>query len=133
MSLYIHRQLQLKAGQTSTIQNPIIDRGNSGIDRISAQTHLAEATTGRIVLAAGATDTQITLGQGIATGRLFYLETDQDLTIKFGGTEADRALSIKVPLESVVATLYMDIEYASVYLTNGGTSDANIYYAIVGA
>lgn len=133
MSLYIQRQLQLKAGQTATIQNPIIDRGNSGIDRISAQTHLAEATTGRIVLAAGATDTQIALGQGIATGRLFYLETDQDITVKLGGTEAARALSVKIPVDAVVGTLYMDVEYTSVYLTNGGTSDANLYYAIVGA
>lgn len=133
MSIYIQRQLQVKAGETLTVKNPIIDRGNSGIDRISAQTHLAEATTGSIVLADGSTDTQISLGTGIVTGRLFYLETDQDITVKLGGSQADRALPIKVPVSGIVAAMYLDVEYTSVYLTNASGTDANVYYAIVGA
>jgi len=132
MSLYTSRQFRLKSSVLQSLDNPVIDRGASE-QKISGVAELAEATGSQIVVAAAATDEQLPMGSGIVTGRAFYMEADQDVTIKFGGTEADRALSVKVPSTTYPAILYLDIEFTSVYITNAGTDDANVFYAVIGA
>lgn len=112
--------------------NPIIDRGASQ-DRIDAQTSLAESLSARIVVANSTTDLQLTMGAGLTTGRMFYIESDQNITIKFNGTDAARALNLKVPSTSVVGILYMEIDFTSVYISNGSGTSANVYYAVVGS
>ena len=133
MSIYIRRQLQLKASQNSNMQNYILDRGNSVQDRIEAQAALAESIAGPIVVANATTDIQLSMGNGITTGRLFYLESDKNVTIKFNGTDAARALVLKVPATGLMAVMYLDVEYTSVYLSNASGASANVYYAVVGA
>lgn len=132
MSLYITRQLRLLVSESQQGTNPIVSRGGDE-EKVSAQAALAEATSSLIVVAAAATDLQLPLGFGIVTGRLFYLETDQDITVKFGGTTVDRALLVKVPQSGKIARMFLDISFTSVYVTNGGTVAANVVYAVIGS
>ncbi len=133
MSLYLKRQLKIKASNLQSMDNAIVARGASE-ESINGITELAEATASQIVIPASTTDEQLPMGSGVATGRAFYLETDKDLTIKFGGTDALRALTVKVPSTSFPAILYLDIEFTSVYATNASATDgANVYYAVIGS
>jgi len=132
MSLYITRQIRLLVSESQQGTNPIVSRGGDE-EKVSAQTALAEATGSLIVVAPASTDVPLPMGSGIATGRLFYLEADQDITIKFGGTEAERAMSVKVPQSGKLARMFLDIEFTSVYVTNSGTSAANVVYAVIGS
>jgi len=132
MAIYIDRQLQITVSKNANLTDPVMQRGST-VTKIKEQTHLAEVVSGSIVVPAPSTNLQLSISPGITTGRAFYLESDQNLTVKFGGTEDDRALTLKVPETSKLATMYLEIEFDSVYVTLGGTTDANIYYAAIGA
>jgi hypothetical protein len=132
MSLYLRRQIMLKGSDSSGMGNPIIQRGDR-FTQISAIAELAEAVGGSLVVPAPQTDMVLPFPPGATTGRMFYIESDLEITLKFNGVEADRGLVIKPPSSTISAVVLLDIEFTSVYLTLGGTTSANIYYAIIGA
>lgn len=131
MSLYINRQFRVTISEAKGLTDPVLSRGATE-ERINADTNLAEAAGGPLVIAAPQTDLEITFPPGLATGRMFYIESDQDLTIKFNNS-ANTGYTLKVPTTSIRGKWYMDIDFTSVYITLGGTTDANVFYYIVGA
>jgi len=131
MALYLQRQFRLIVSAVQNMVNPLVERGGSGLELINSVDELAEASGNSVLVPASQTDYQLAMPASISTGRLLYLETDQDLVIKLGGTEADRAISLKVPSTTIKAVLYLDAEVTSIYVTTGVTA-TNVYYAVVG-
>jgi hypothetical protein len=131
MALYISRQLKILVSENAGLTDPVLSRGASE-DRIRAETDFAEAAGGPLVISAPQTDLEIPFPPGLTTGRMFYIESDQDLAIKFDGI-GNTGYQLKVPTTSLKAKWYMDLEYTSVHITLGGTTDANVFYYIVGA
>jgi len=132
VSLYITRQLKLLVSESQQGINPIVSRGNDE-EKITTQTALAEASGNKIVVASEASDLQLPMGSGITAGRLFYLESDQDLVLKLGGSDALRALAVTVPQTGKIARVFLDVEFNSIYVSNEGDDDANVVYAVIGS
>lgn len=132
MSLYLQRQIRLIVSAVQNMVNPILDRGQVGPEKISSVTELAEASGNRVLIPPSSTDYQLALPASIALARLVYIESDQDISVKLGGTEADREIEMKVPSTDSVAIMYLDAEVDSIYVTTGLTA-TNVFYGVVGA
>jgi len=135
MTLYIVRQWKTIVSTNQSGTMPVITRGSDQADeRFSAVTAIAEASAAQVVVPNTASDLELPLGSGIVTGRMLLIESDVDITIKLGGTEAERALALKVPVaSSSKARLSADVQFTALYVTVPGAVDANVYYAVVGA
>jgi hypothetical protein len=133
MTLYIHRQFKLEVSKIQNMTNPLVSRGASET-RISGQAELAEGIGSEVVVPAPSTDLLLPLGSGITTGRALYFESNLDMSIKIGGNEADREIVLKLPDASgAKAIVYLDAEFTSLYVTLAGTTDAEIFYAVLGS
>lgn len=132
MSLYIRRNIVLQVSRDQGMKNASIRRGDA-LTYLNEVSTLAEAIDAAVVIPAPQTDMPLSFPPGITTGRMFYLETDTDLTIKFNGTDATRAIDVKVPSSDVPGILLMDVDFSAVYLSLTGTTAANVYFAIVGS
>ena len=132
MTLYVKRQLKVSVADNRSYDNPLVSVGASE-ESYSDESHSTKVTDSLIVVAAAATDLALPMGVGLSTGRGLYIESDQDITIKLGGTEAARAISLKVPATSKKARAYLDAEFTSLYASNAGATDANVYYAVIGS
>lgn len=131
MPLYLQRQIRVIVSAVQNMVNPLLDRGQAGIERISDVAELAEASGNRVLVPASSSDYQLALPASIGLARLVYVESDQDITVKLGGIEADRAIAMKTPDTDSPAILYVDAEVDSIYVTTG-TLDTNVYYGVVG-
>jgi len=132
MTLYVKRQLRITVSDNRNGDNPFVSVG-ANEESYSDQAHSTKTTDSRIVIAAGAVDTVLPMGSGLTTGRGLYIESDQDITIKLGGTEADRAIALKLPATDKKARAYLDAEFTSLNVSNAGATEANVYYAVIGA
>lgn len=133
MSLYIRRRLKVVASTNQNLSAPLISRGEGLADeRIEAETALAEGTGSQIVVAAGAVDESLPMGSGVVTGRMLLLESDQDIGVKLSGT-GNTAITLKVPVSGVPARFVADVEFTSVHVSVPGTSNANVFYGVIGA
>jgi hypothetical protein len=131
MPLYLQRQLRVVVSAVQNMLNPIIDRGQTGIERVSDVTEYEEASGSRVLVPASSTDYQLAFPASIALARLVFIEVDLDATVKLGGTEADRAIAMKIPATGKMAVLYLDAEVDSIYITTGATA-TNVFYGVVG-
>ena len=133
MTLYVRRQFKFDVSKIQSMTDPLVSRGAKE-EKISGQTALAEGIGSEVVIPAPSVDLQLPLGSGVTTARALYLESNQDITIKVGGTEADRALALKLPDDAgAKAIVYLDAEFTSLYVTLGGTTDAEVFYSVLGS
>lgn len=131
MSLYISRQLRVTVSENLGLTDPVLSRG-AAEERIRADANFGEGAGGPLVISAPQTDMEIPFPPGLAAGRMFYIESDQDLVIKFDDT-GNTGYQLKVPTAALRAKWYMDVEFTSVYIILSGTTAANVFYYIVGA
>lgn len=134
MSLYIRRQFNILVAEAQNMNNPLVSRGSSE-ERIDAIATQDECTSAKLVIAGEASDQELPLGPGVTTGKFFFIETDQDITIKFNDI-GNTAYSVKVPAvttTTVKGRLAGDFEFTAVYVSVPGTTDANIIYGVIGA
>jgi hypothetical protein len=87
-------------------------------------------SSGTLVLSAAEVDYAIPLGK-VATGKLLYLETDQDLTVKLDGEAVGH--KIGAPTSGTKAKLYMRTEFVNApLLTNNASVEAVVSFFIAG-
>lgn len=136
LSLNIWRLYRTTISSSSNRVPSLIDRGSSTEEIISGLAALAEVSSNQIVVPGSAVDTVLPMGSGIVTGRMLLVESDADVTIKIGGTDAAREWPLRVPslttTSGLKARLIADVEFTSLYISVPGTVDANVYYAVVG-
>lgn len=87
-------------------------------------------SSGTLVLSAAEADYALPMAK-VALGKLLYLETDQELTVKFDGEAAGH--KIGAPTTGTKAKLYMRTEFASTpLLTNNASVEAVVSFFIAG-
>ncbi len=131
MSLYIKKQLQLRIAQDADWKQLAFVRGSEQSE-VNAEVGLAESQGGQLLIPDGTTDLEIPLGPQITTGRLLYLSTDVQVSIKLNGA-GNPALDLQPPATDVPGEFYYDGEFTSLHLSNGSGSDASIFFIVVGA
>jgi hypothetical protein len=133
MSIYIRRLLKLVASTNQNLSAPLISRGQGEADtRIEAEALLDEGLGSQIVVAAAASDEELPMGSGVATGAMLVIESDVDITFKLSGV-GNTAFSLKVPTSGVKAMFLADVEFTSLHVSVPGAVDANIFYGVIGA
>lgn len=92
--------------------NPILNRSISDTKDISAYSEQS------IVVASGATDTAISLGN-LTTISTLYLETDREISVKFNGTGN--------PAYTVKDIIFLNTSgITSIYASNANAQDVNV-------
>jgi hypothetical protein len=88
-------------------------------------------SSGTIVLAASEADYALPLGK-VATGRVLYLETDQELTVKLDGEATGH--KVGAPSSGTKAKLYLRSEFTSAPLltNNSSAAEAVVSFFIAG-
>lgn len=111
------------------------DEKQIGFERSSdtvIQTTRQDCTEGKAetrTVAASATDESLAFG-GIATAKVLYIETDQELTLKFNGGAESIALK---PTSGSNAKFFCEGEFTGVTVTNPSASnDATVTFMIAG-
>lgn len=136
MTTYLTRQLRIAVAQDRSYQNLVFRRGDKEI-KFNAVTVLEEAGLAKLVIPIPTVDKDLMEGQEITAGRLLYLETDTELTVKLG-TVGDTGIVVK-PLVTADAdekpgVLYLEGNFTHVYVSIAGASgNANVIFGVVGA
>lgn len=131
MTAFITRQVEIKATEQQNGEGILISRGGRPTS-ISGLDALNEAELKKYVLAAPTVDKDLLEGSLVAIGRILYIETDQDITVKLADT-TDTGIEVKPLNSSTPGVLYLEGSFSKVYVSLAGTTDANILMGVVGA
>jgi len=85
--------------------------------------------SGQLALAASEADFPLPLGK-VATGSVIYLESDQELEVKFDGEVAGHKVK---PTTAVKGKLYLNGEFSAVTLSNNAAVEANVSFFVAGS
>ena len=137
MTLYWKRQLSLEASQLASGKKIIFHRGDIPV-RFSGLSTLTDGGLQKIALSIPTTDQDV-LPDGISTGKVLYIESDTEITVKLD-TTSDTGFIIS-PLNSSASDLddspgvcYLEGSFTHVYVSVAGTSGtAHIIVAVLGA
>jgi len=136
MTTYVTRQVQVQVSERTSGENLIFKRGDRAA-KFEALDTLNEARFEKYVLAIPTTDQDLMVGASISAGRILYIETDTEITIKLDDT-TDTGFVVK-PVPTTVTddkrgVLYLEGNFTHVYATVAGASgSANVLIGIVGA
>lgn len=136
MTTYVTRQVQVQVAERSSGEGLIFKRGDRSA-KFDALDTLNEARFEKYVLAIPTTDQDLMIGASITAGRILYIETDTEITVKLDDT-TDTGFVVK-PVPTTVTddkrgVLYLEGNFTHVYATVAGASgSANILIGIVGA
>lgn len=137
MSMYMKRQIRFEASQQANGRDPVIKRGDTQ-KRISGLSSIIEGGLQKVVVPIPTTDLDLMI-DGVATGKVLYIETDTEITVKLD-TVGDTGVVVS-PLDAASGgltqtpgVLYLETSFYHVYITVAGTSGtANIVVGILGA
>lgn len=135
MTTYIERQVIFRVSENQNGEGKIISRGDRST-RFDALDDLIEGELLKYVISAPTTDKDLLSGSTIAAARILYIETDVEIRVKLDDT-ADTGFLV-TPVDSDNAdtkrgTLYLEGNFTHVYVSVGGTTDANVIMGVVGA
>lgn len=137
MTTYVTRQVQLQVSERSNGEDLVMKRGDRSV-KFEALAALNEARFEKFVLPVPTTDQDLMDGASITTGRILYIETDKEITVKLADT-GDTGFTVK-PVPATVSTsetrgtLYLEGSFTHVYVSVAGSSgSANVLVGIVGA
>ena len=136
MTTYVKRQIIVQVSESKNGENVVMKRGDreTKFDEVAA---LNEATFSKKVIPIPTVDKDLLEGEEIAVGKILYLETDTELTVKLAAT-SDTGFKV-VPVVTADAatkrgTLYLEGTFTHVYVSIAGTSgNANVLIGVVGA
>jgi len=136
MTTYVQRQAIIQVAEMRTGEKEIFRRGDR-VTKFEELEALNECETKKYSVAIPETDKDLIEGTTITTGRILYIETDTEITVKLNNT-TDTGFKVKPLVDSEGSnkpgTLYMESEFTHVYVTIAGASgNANIFMGVVGA
>ncbi len=127
MSLYAELKFQLLSALTSS-KNQIGFRRTEDVTTTTTREDITEEMSGTQVVAGAAVDDVIQFG-GVATGKILYLESDQELTFKINGGVDVLKLT---PTSGQKAKLMWEGEFTALLVSNAGATDALLTYYVAG-
>jgi hypothetical protein len=137
MTIFLKRQISVEVSQTSSGRNPLFRRGDLP-KRLSGLTSLEEGGLQKVAIPVPTVDLDLMI-DGIVEGKVLYIETDTEITVKLETTSDTGFLVSPVDSENaslslVPGTLYLETSFSHVYVSVSGTSGtANIVIGILGA
>lgn len=138
MPVYIKRRITLQASQKKSGGDMIFQRGDRDVS-FDALDDLAECGLRKLAIPVPTTDLDLMDGEQVAAGKILFIETDTDITVKLnsaGATPIDvkPVIAADSALTSKPGVLYLEGVFDHVYLSVAGTSgSANVMVAIIGA
>jgi hypothetical protein len=133
---YVKRQIIVQVSENQNGENAVIKRGDreTKFDEVAA---LNEASFSKLVIPIPTVDKDLLQGEEITTGKILYLETDTELTVKLALT-SDTGFTVKPVVTADAATkrgvLYLEGTFTHVYVSVAGTTgNANVLFGVVGA
>jgi hypothetical protein len=133
---YIKRQVKVQVSESQNGEGSLFKRGDRETSH-GAVTGLEEVGTGKFSITIPATDQDLMEGMGITTGRILYIETDTEITVKLDNT-GDTGFKVKPVADASASTkkgtLYLEGTFTHVYVTVAGASGtASVVVGVVGA
>lgn len=137
MTVFLKRQIAIEVTQTSSGRNPLFRRGDLP-KKLSGLPSLEEGGLQKVAIPIPTVDLDLMI-DGIANGKVLYIETDTEITVKLD-TTLDTGIVV-APLDSnnadlsiVPGTLYLETTFSHVYISVAGVSGvANVVIGILGA
>jgi hypothetical protein len=127
VSLYITHQILMNISQ-DTDQRLVNFKRAENVTTTTIRTDLTKETSQGLIVPAGASN--MALAQGaLTTVKLFYLETDRELTVKFNSEVTGHLVS---PATGMKAKIFWEGTFTAITVSNAGTEDANVTYAVAG-
>lgn len=134
MTTYVNRQVSVQVSENSNGENLIFRRGDR-VTKFEEIAALNEACFSKFSLTLPVTNLDLLDGESIVAGKILYLETDKEMTVKLVDT-SDTGFKVK-PVVTTDATrrgtLYVEGEFSHVYVSISGTGTANVLMGAVGA
>lgn len=138
MSVYVKRRIYIEASQKKSGTDLILRRGEKDVS-FDAIDELSECGLRKIAIPIPTTDLDLLDGEQISLGKILYIETDTEVSIRFISI-SDTPISIKpiIAEESGLSykpgALYMEGEFEHVYVSvSGASGTANLIVGIVGS
>jgi len=136
MTTYVKRKISFQVTEDQGGQRIVLKRGDTDI-LFESEAALEEGGLHKFVIPIPATNQDLMAGLIITTGRILYIETDTEITVKLAAT-SDTGFKVKPVVTADAAdkrgTLYLEGEFTHVYVTIAGTSGtANVIMGLVGA
>ncbi len=128
--MYLQRRVQLRASDDQGFNNKLLDVGG-GLERISDLDDFSEVFSGSIKLTGPVSDTEIPLSPGLSSGRILYIKSNKEISIKLDAT-ADSPITIKPSQTGVDATFYLEGDFSAIYFSYTGSDELSLFYAVVG-
>ena len=125
--IYLTYQAKLKVSLESDEKNILFERSDETTNKV-VRTDLKAESSGRLVLPATTADYPLPMGK-VATGKILYIETDAEISIKLDG--GSTATKIKPVSATYKAKLLLESEF-TVAPTLSCTPAANVNFCIVG-
>lgn len=137
MTVFLKRQIAIEVTQASSGRNPLFRRGDLP-KKLSGLSSLEEGGLQKVAIPIPTVDLDLMI-DGIAEGKVLYIETDAEITVKLD-TTLDTGVVV-APLDSnnadlslVPGTLYLETTFSHVYISVAGASGvANVVIGILGA
>ena len=127
MSLYAQLTFQILSALSSAKKQIGFSRVED-VTTTTTRTDISEEMSGTIEIADAVTDQAIQFG-GVASGKILYLESDQELTFKFNGGSDSLKLT---PTSGQKAKLMWEGEFTSLLVSNASGSTAVLTYYVAG-
>ena len=137
MTIYLKRQISMEVTQASSGRNPLFRRGDLP-KKLSGLSTLEEGGLQKVAIAIPTSDVDLMI-DGVAEGKVLYIETDTEITVKLDTTSDTGFLvapvdSANADLSLVPGTLYLETSFSHVYISVAGTSGtANVVIGILGS
>lgn len=127
MSLYAELTFQLLSALTSS-KNQIGFRRTEDVTTTTTREDITEEMSGTLAIADAVVDQALQFG-GVATGKVLYLESDQELTFKFNGGSDVLKLT---PTSGQKAKLMWEGEFTALTVSNASGTEAILTYYVAG-
>jgi len=129
MALYTTYQIKFSVALESGEKNFCFKRTDETTNKV-VRTDLTVEESGNLLLAANTADYSLPMGK-VATGKILFVEADQEITIKLEGEATGH--KIKPVSSTYKARLLLEGEFTVAPSVSCGTAGATVSYCIVGA
>lgn len=135
MSTYIQKQIVFRVSDRQNIDSNIFKRGDR-LTKFEAIADLNECEAKKYAVPIPTVDKDLIEGTTITLGKILYIETDQEITVKLNavGDTGFKVTPIVDGDDERPGQLYLETEFTHVYVSVAGASgEANIIMCVLGA
>lgn len=126
--MYLRTQIVVVSSEDSNENSVHFKREAAAVSELTEQ--FDAEMSGAVILAASEADYGLPMGK-VVTGKVLYLETDQELTIKLDGEATGH--KVGAPTSGTKAKIFIRGDFTTApIVTNNATEEATVSYLIAG-